>query len=136
MYKSIVSGVAVATMLVMSGCSSKVSSMPTIAPAELSVKEGTYKVLGQAQGTAECKVLLGMFNVGEASCPTILDSYASMLTGIEAPGVKSAAITRAVESYPTADAMVSPKVTIEKTSFVVIKTAKAVIKGKVVEYKE
>ncbi|MBD2857748.1 hypothetical protein IB286_01930 [Spongiibacter sp. KMU-158] len=124
--------VAAAALLV-SGCASQYSRMDTLSAPAVGAGEADFRILARTEGSAECQKIL-FFEVGESPCG---GGIMSMLTGgaNQVTPVEQKAMTRAIDSIPTADAMLAPRYSIEQTSFPLLFTKKRVtVSGKAVEY--
>lgn len=115
-------------LVLLSGCSSTTSTSPSVNPG-LSSENITYNIIKKVEGSAECIKIFGIFDIGEAEC------YNGVFTSAAQTPVQSLAMSKAVDSAIGADAIMSPRFTIQKSYFPLLFTnIKVTVKGKAVEY--
>jgi len=121
---------AALTALSFTGCISYNNQVPTgnipLKPIETTA---TYDVLGDAKGTATGSFLFGCIKLGDQYKSGSIGSF-----GMLADPVQQAAIYDAIESVPTADALIAPRFTSTTTSYVVYSEKTVTVKGKAIRY--
>lgn len=101
--------------------------MDNVPLAELKTS-ATYDVLGEATGTSAGGKLFGIFRVGG-------ESKVGQLSGTFLVNpVESAAVYNAIESVPTADALIAPRWSKEVSNYVIYMRETVTVKGKAIRY--
>lgn len=129
MKKACLSLGAVCILLGMTGCVSYMNSAPYgFVPLEEMKTTATYDVIGEATGTATGGKLFGFISVGG-------ENKSGQLAGtLQVNPVVRAAIYNAIESVPTADALLAPRYTTKVSNYIVYKEETVTVKGKAIRY--
>ena len=127
--KKVCFGVAVACMLAgLTGCVSQANRMSMHGAAMEGMKTtATYDVLGEATGTSTGGRLFGIFAIGGEAKNG--QSGAFIMNPIEA-----AAVYNAIESVPTADALIATRMSKDVKNYFVYAKETVTVKGKAVRY--
>ena len=130
--KKVCFGVAAACMLAgLTGCVSQANRLASWTPPLEELKTtATYDVIGDAKGTATGETLFGFIPLsfgGESKKGQLAGSL--ILNPIE-----SAAYYNAIESVPTADALIATRSTREVKNYIVYVKETVTVKGKAIRF--
>lgn len=118
-----------------SGCMMMSSSIPEISavPMEEMKTTATYDIIGPAEGTSTGGYLFGFFAVKCENKSGAIGASVG-LDRLYSP-VQQAAVYNAIESVPTADALISPRfhTTVEK-NFFLYREETVTVRGKAIRY--
>lgn len=97
-------------------------------PLEELKTSATYDVLGEATGTSSGGKLFGLFRLGgERKVGQLSGSF--LVNPVE-----SAAVYNAIESVPTADALIAPRWSKEVSNYIIYMSETVTVKGKAIRY--
>ena len=88
----------------------------------------TYDIIGDATGTATGGKLFGFISIGGE------DKYGQMGNMILVSPVERAAVYNAIESVPTADALMAPRFSSKRSYYIVYSEESVTVKGKAIRY--
>ena len=111
------------------GCAGTHVSLPGATPLGGMATSASYEVIGDATGTAEGTVVLGLFTFGDA------DRRGSIGLGglmVLPDPIEAAATYDAIASVPGADAIIAPRVTNESTNYIVWREQRSTVRGKAI----
>ena len=121
----------IAAMSLVVGCQATTVSPNYTSPPVNLEPSTTYELVGDATGSAEGTVILGLFTIGVES------KFASLpgpsLGPLPSCAVEKNAMYNAMQDVEDADALVCPVVTIDETNYVVFKKKKVDIRAKAVK---
>lgn len=129
MTKSCFMMVLASAMIGTTGCVSSFNRMPqgSVALAPLTTT-ATYDIVGDATGTAKGGWLFGFIPVvGE-------DKYGQMGNTLVTSSVEREAMYNAIESVPTADALLAPRFSSTHSNYLVYRSKTVTVKGKAIRY--
>ena len=134
--KKVCFGMAAACMLAgLTGCVSQANRMAMHAPVLDGMKTtATYDILGDAKGTSTGKVLFGFISIGGEAKKGQDGVAVSPFPFAGSSPVEAAAIYNAIESVPTADALIATRMSKEVKNYIVYKEETVTVKGKAVRY--
>lgn len=122
-------------MLGLTGCIYHGSSVSSPAVGLEMKSTATYDIIGDATGTSTGAMLFGFIPIGcenkygEMGQPF----YAGGFVKFQSP-VEAAAIYNAIESVPTADAIMAPRFVREGSNYIVYRKETVTVKGKAIRY--
>lgn len=122
--------VAACALAGLAGCmtqSNKIPGMGGVPLAELQTT-ATYDVIGDATGTSTGGKLFGIFRVGGE------DKVGQLGGTLILSPVEAAAIYNAIESVPTADALIAPRWSKKIENYVIYSHETVTVKGKAIRY--
>jgi len=115
--------------MMMTGCISYGNRAPSAGvPLEDLKTTATYDVIGDATGTSTGAVLFGIIPIGGENKSGQLGSM------ILVNPVEKAAVYNAIESVPTADALLAPRFNTKVSNYIVYKEQTVTVKGKAIRY--
>ena len=118
-----------AGMIGLTGCVSLANRAPQGDVALEALKTtATYDVIGDAVGTSSGGVLFGIFNVGGE------DKTGQLGYSILLNPTARAAMYNAIESVPTADALLAPRFSITSENYFIYRKETVTVKGKAIRY--
>jgi len=121
--------VIVSAMIGTTGCVSYYSNAPAREVGLDSLKTtATYDIIGDATGTATGGKLFGFISVGGD------DKYGQLGNMILVSPVEKAAVYNAIESVPTADALMSPRFEKKRSRYFMYSEETVTVKGKAIRY--
>lgn len=116
------------------GCVSMSSSIPTAyVPLEDVKTSATYDVIGPAKGTSSGGFLFGFIPVGVEQKMGTIGGGSMQEMRFYTP-VQRAAIYAAIESVPTADAMIAPRFDTVTKNYIIYAEQTVTVKGKAIRY--
>ena len=126
---SVIVCIALVSMFV-SGCMTHSNNLPgTGAPLGEIGTTATYDIIGDAVGTASGGTLLGFISIGvEPKNGQIAGGYPILNP------IASAAVFNAIESVPSADAIMAPRFSTKTKNFVIFSESTVTVKGKAIRY--
>lgn len=117
-------------MALLSGCVSYINQVPGAAvPLKPLESTATYDVLGDAKGTATGAYLFGFIPLGMESKSGSIGYGLSM-----ADPVQQIAVYNAIESVPTADALIAPRFDATVSNYIIYREKTVTVKGKAIRY--
>lgn len=129
MKKACFSMAVVCAMAGLTGCVTHMNSVPSGAvPLEELKTTATYDVIGDATGTATGGKLFGLIPIGGEN------KFGQVGGMIQFNPVAQAAIYNAIESVPTADALLAPRYVRKVSNYVVYCEETVTVKGKAIRY--
>jgi len=129
MKKSCFMMVLASAMIGTTGCVSSFNRMPQGSVALEPLKTtATYDVIGDATGTATGGKLFGFIRVGGE------DKYGQLGNIFLVSPVEKAAAYNAIESVPTADALLAPRFESKHANYLVYSSETVTVKGKAIRY--
>jgi hypothetical protein len=116
-------------MIGTTGCVSYSNRMPQGGVALEPLKTtATYDIVGDATGTAKGEWLFGFMRVGGE------DKSGQMGNGLVTSSVEGAAMYNAIESVPTADALLAPRFSSTHSNYFFYRSKTVTVKGKAIRY--
>lgn len=129
MKKACFSLAVVCAMAGLTGCVTHMNSAPYgSVPLEQLKTTATYDVIGDATGTATGGKLFGIIPIGGEK------KYGQVGSMIQLNPVAKSAVYNAIESVPTADALLAPRYVHKISNYVVYIEETVTVKGKAIRY--
>ncbi len=88
----------------------------------------TYDIIGDATGTATGGKLFGFISIGGEN------KYGQLGNMMLVSPVEKAAVYNAIESVPTADALMAPRFVSKRSNYIVYSEESVTVKGKAIRY--
>ncbi|HPB12181.1 MAG TPA: hypothetical protein PLU38_01965 [Kiritimatiellia bacterium] len=115
--------------LLLGGCASfsnKIAQQDI--PLEMLRTTATYDIIGEATGTATGGKLFGFISIGGE------EKYGQLGNMILVSPVEKAAVYNAIESVPTADALLAPRFSSKRSNYLIYSEESVTVKGKAIRY--
>ena len=129
MKKACFSLAVVCAMAGLTGCVTHLNSAPYgSVPLEELKTTATYDVIGAATGTATGGKLFGLIPIGGET------NYGQVGNMIQLNPVAKTAVYNAIESVPTADALLAPRFARKVSNYIVYTEETITVKGKAIRY--
>ena len=128
--KNVIVGMVAVGMLVgLTGCMTYSNRIATTAvPLGEVATTATYDIIGDAVGTSSAGTFLGIFRIGD-------ENKIGQLGGMMILNpVESAAVYNAIESVPTADALIAPRWSKNYGNYLIYTSERVTVKGKAIRY--
>ena len=132
MKKMVVGLVAVGVVMGLTGCMTRSNRIAAVTPPAIPLgaveTTATYDIIGEAVGTSSGGKLLGIFRVGGENKVGQIGGF-MLLNPVEA-----AAVYNAIESVPTADALIAPRWSKTVENYLIYSSERVTVKGKAIRY--
>lgn len=129
MKKACFSTLAACLLLGLTGCITQGNKLAAFTPPlGAMTTTATYDVIGEATGTSTGGKLFGILRVGGE------DKIGQLAGSLIMNPVESAAVYNAIESVPTADALMATRMSKEIKNYIIFSQETVTVKGKAIRY--